>query len=401
MSLFKDRSFLAAGFAHLGVDLLNSQQSVLLAYLSGPLALTNSIIGVVSTIYTLSASISQPLFGWLADRFGTRWVATAGVIWLAAFFGAAVLSPGYQALILLIVSALGSAAFHPAGTMEATVRGKAQPSSRETTATSLFFLFGQAGLSFGPMLGGPMLDRWGTPGLLLLLLIVIPSGVNAGRRILPRTDVADEKPAVRSAIGRPGRGALIAFIALTALRGWIQFNFITFLPKYFRDLGLGAAAYGFLAGLFMGASAIGNVTGGWLGDQFPRYRVVMITLALGSLPILLFATWDGLPQAYLLVVLTGALTGASHSIVVVTAQKMMPRRMGAASGMVLGFTFAAGSLGAVLSGVVIDTAGYSSFFIGTAILALIAAGLSYSIRSVERAQARVQESDPLQFARPG
>lgn len=399
MSLIRDRSFLAAGFAHLGVDLLNSQQSVLLAFLSGPLGLTNSVIGIVSTLYTLSASLSQPVFGWLADRFGTRWVATAGVVWLAVFFAAAVLSPGYLALILLIVAALGSAAFHPAGTMEATVRGRAQRSSRETTAASLFFLFGQAGLSFGPILGGPLLDHWGTPGLLLLMLVVVPAGVNAGWAILPRARLDEDLHRPDPASSRPARGALAAFIVLAALRGWVQFNFITFLPKYFRDQGLGPGAYGFLAGLFMGASAIGNVTGGWLGDQYPRHRVVLLTLALSSVPIALFATWGGLPQAYLLVFLSGALTGASHSVIVVTAQNMMPRRMGAASGIVLGFTFASGSLGAILSGIVIDSAGYFYFFISTALLALVAAALAYSIRSVERA--RNVERGGLSAVRPG
>lgn len=397
MSLLKDRSFLSAGFAHLGVDLLNSQKSVLLAFLSGPLGLTNSIIGIVSTLYALSASLSQPVFGWLADRFGSRWVVTAGVLWLGTFFGAAVLTPGYGSLLLLVVAALGSAAFHPAGMMEATIRGRAQASARETTATSLFFFFGQTGLSVGPMIGGPLLDRWGPPGLLLLLAIAFPAGVNASSGILPSSQADVQQPTSSKRSGRVSRAVLVAFIGLAALRGWIQFNFITFLPKYFRDLGFSPAGYGLMAGFFMAASAVGNITGGWLGDRVLRHRIVVITLALGSLPIMLFAVWGETPLAPLLVVLSGALTGASHSVIMVTAQRLMPRRMGAASGIVLGFTFASGSLGAVVSGIVIDLAGYPAFYLSTAVLCAVASGLGLSVRSVGQG---VRPIEPLLPSEP-
>ncbi|NIM07002.1 MAG: MFS transporter, partial [Armatimonadetes bacterium] len=180
MSLIRNSVFLAAASAHMAVDLLNGQRSILLAVLSIPLGLTNSLIGLVSSLYILSASVSQPLFGEFADRFGPRWVATGGVFWMALMFSMAVTVPGYAALLFLALAALGSAAFHPAGAMEATLLGRQRSGGRETTAASLFFLFGQGGLSIGPMVGGPILERWGPTGLLLLLFFVVPVGVNAG-----------------------------------------------------------------------------------------------------------------------------------------------------------------------------------------------------------------------------
>jgi FSR family fosmidomycin resistance protein-like MFS transporter len=70
MNLLRDRSFVASGFAHLAVDLLNSTRAVYLAFLSQPLNLTNTLIGLIGTLYTLLGSLSQPLFGYLADRVG-------------------------------------------------------------------------------------------------------------------------------------------------------------------------------------------------------------------------------------------------------------------------------------------------------------------------------------------
>lgn len=65
MSLFRDRSFRATGLAHLSVDVLNSQGAILLAFLSGPLQLTNFLIGIVSTLVSLGGSLTMPIFGWL------------------------------------------------------------------------------------------------------------------------------------------------------------------------------------------------------------------------------------------------------------------------------------------------------------------------------------------------
>lgn len=380
MSLLRNSSFLAAATAHFGVDLINSQKSLLLAFLSVPLGLSNSLIGLVNTLYTLSASLSQPLFGMLADRFGSRWVAAGGVVWLGGIFGAAVLAPGYWALALLILAALGSAAFHPAGAMEATLRGRQERADRETTAASLFFLFGQAGLSLGPALGGPILDRWGTQGLLLLLLLVLPIGVNAGYRWGPLSlrSAADPESEARPGGGLRG-GLLATFVVLAAGRTWVQFNFMFFLPKYYADLGFSPTLYGLITAIFVGAGALGNVSGGWLGDRMSRRWIVRTTLLAAVLPIGFYPSLGPTPWTYLITPLAGLLVGASHSIIVVTAQNMMPDRMGAASGLVLGFMFASASLGTLLSGAVADAFGFDGFFLMTAGIALLAAFLGGSI----------------------
>jgi MFS family permease len=122
VSYFSDRPFRATAAGHFVVDLINSQRALILATWSGPFGLTNSLIGIISAAYTLLGSTLQPAFGLLADRIGARWVATFGILWMALSFGLAVLVPGRVALLLLVLTAMGSAAFHPAGTSEATDR---------------------------------------------------------------------------------------------------------------------------------------------------------------------------------------------------------------------------------------------------------------------------------------
>src|SRR4030067_476541 len=141
MTLLFDTLFSAVALGHLAVDILNGQRAVLLAYLSGPLGLSNAALAVVSTIYVVSAALIQPVCGLLADRIGPRWVVAGGTLWMAAFFSLAVMVPGQAALGLLVLASLGSGAFHPAGAMQATLRGRDHPAGRETTAAASFFLF--------------------------------------------------------------------------------------------------------------------------------------------------------------------------------------------------------------------------------------------------------------------
>src|SRR4030065_1775088 len=118
MSLLLDTLFATIALGHLAVDVLNGQRAVLLAYLSVPLGLSNPALSLVSTIYVISGAMIQPVFGHLADRIGPRWLVAGGVLWMGFFFSLAVVTPGSLALVLLVLASLGSAAFHPAGTMQ-------------------------------------------------------------------------------------------------------------------------------------------------------------------------------------------------------------------------------------------------------------------------------------------
>jgi FSR family fosmidomycin resistance protein-like MFS transporter len=73
-------------------------------------------------------------------------------------------------------------------------------------------------------------------------------------------------------------------------------------------------------------------------------------------------------------------TGASHSIIVVFAQRLIPGGMGLASGLILGFMFSSGSVGALLSGFLADLWGVPFVFGLSAVLVVIAAGLALVLR---------------------
>jgi predicted MFS family arabinose efflux permease len=96
---------------------------------------------------------------------------------------------------------------------------------------------------------------------------------------------------------------------------------------------------------------------------------------LASIPLFIISHLGWSHWLYLLIPLSGALTGSVHSIIVVLAQRSIPGGMAMASGLALGFMFSAGALGTLLSGPLADAQGFPLVFRMTSGLVLVAAAL--------------------------
>ena len=376
MSLIFDSLFSAVALSHLMVDVFNSARPVLLTYLG----LTETEIAWISTIYIWASALTQPVFGWLSDRVGPRWLAAGGVLWMTVFFSGAVYFPGAEGLFCLIIAALGSSSFHPVGTTQATLQGRDLLAGRETTATSLFFTAGQMGHFIGPIITGLILARLGLPAMMILPIISIPIGLSLAYQLRankphPRPIQGDDKIRLQASVG------FILLLAIVAtLQSWSQTNMISFVPKYLKDMGLSAVTYGNMAGLFMGGSALGNVIGGYFGDFYTKRKVAAVALLLSAVPIFIMSQIGWSPWLYLLIPLAGAFTGSVHSIMVVLAQRMISGGMALASGLILGFIFSAGALGLLITGPLAENYGFPTVLVMTTGLVLLAAPLAWMLK---------------------
>jgi FSR family fosmidomycin resistance protein-like MFS transporter len=385
MNLLLDRIFFSVALGHLTTDFVSGQRYVLLTYMIGLMGLSNTSLGFVSMMFMLVASLSQPLFGLITDRYGPRWVIFGGLVWLGSFYTLGLLIPGTLGLFLFVLSSIGSGAFHPAGTMVATERGNKITAGKETTATAVFFLFGQIGLFIGPLVAGIVLDTADLFLLALIASVVIPVALNALLRLRNfRPDqVKTELGEIRDSKIKYSTLLLLVFAAVAAFPSWSQQNMVTFIPKYLSDLGQSPGTYGLFLALYMAGFAFGNLAGGYLADRFGKWRVATLMLALGSIPLILIPIMGWSYWLYLLVPLAGTFTGATFSIIVVLAQKIIPGGKGFSSGLILGFIFASGAIGTMFSGYLADLKGIESVFVISAGLMLLASGLSILLRRTE------------------
>src|SRR3989475_9623953 len=103
---------------HLTVDSYVGVIPVLYPLLIGRFHLSLATVGLVSLGYAGTAAISQPLFGVIADRFGTRLTGVA-LAWTALTFALIGFVPTFPLLVVVAcLSGLGSGAFHPFGALD-------------------------------------------------------------------------------------------------------------------------------------------------------------------------------------------------------------------------------------------------------------------------------------------
>ncbi|RME12847.1 MAG: MFS transporter, partial [Ardenticatenia bacterium] len=134
--ILRNPLFLAISIGHMMVDVLNSAIPIILATLAIQLGLRNEQLGLAALVYSFGGSLTQPLFGYVADRWGSRWLAAGGLWWMAGFYLIAALLSPQAAFVVLLLVGLGSAAYHPQATMNARLASGDMAAS----GTSLFFL---------------------------------------------------------------------------------------------------------------------------------------------------------------------------------------------------------------------------------------------------------------------
>lgn len=360
MSLFRNWVYLAVTLGHFTIDVFNSSGPVLVTFLSVPLGLTAAQIGLAIGAYQLFSSISQPLFGWLADKIGSQWLGPGSVGWTIGFVAIAVVVAQQTNnfglfMIFFVIGSLGSGAFHPLGTKHAAE----ESAERAATGTAIFFLFGQSGLASGPVLMGLILGSVGLIGVYTLAALSIPLVlfmVVAMRQthiepIIPQLDPNISKETLKKQVRW---GAITLLAVLLGLRSWAGIGTVSFLPKMFQDMGWNPTAYGSITGAYWMSSAILGVLAGNWADRWGRRQVTFVTLVAGSVALYFLPLYDNW-VAFILAILTGGLLGATHSILVVIAQALLPGKKAFASGVTLGYLFGVGAIAAWGIGWLADT----------------------------------------------
>ena len=349
------RIFAAVSVGHLGIDIFNSMGPVLLAFLKAPLGLSAAQIGLAVGLYQFLAGTTQPAFGWVVDRVGSRFLGPCSVAFNLAFLALAVAAAATTGSFILFlipfaVAAIASGAFHPLGVMHASTVNVA----RSATFIAIFFFCGQVGLATGPLLAGLALDRAGLTGIYWLVLVVAPVPLFMAFAMGPRRfhspppaaqPEEDQESAVVATPGqrRPIRRGVVALLALVlASRAWAVFGTIAFLPLLLAQQGFSSSAQGLANGLFLLGGAVTAVLAGAWSDRWGRRSVVFLTTLLGSL-VLVFLPGSG-NWTFVVALPCGALLGAAHSVLIVMAQSLLPWRRGLASGTALGFLFATGAV---------------------------------------------------------
>lgn len=340
--------------SHTVVDTSQSILPVVLPLLQLRFGLNYAQVGLAAALRDLSSSVIQPMFGWISDRWGIQWFIPAGIVWTGVLMGLVGLVPNYWALlVVLTLTGLGTAAFHPVASMAAAHASGGQ----RGFGMSLFTAGGNLGFAVGPILMTWLLPWFDLHGTVLLMgLGVLAAGmIHCYRREIEAPFTAPRQRRAQEETPIPW-AKLSGLCVLITLRSWGSSGLVVFMPLYLIQQGVALSVTGRVLFVFLFFGALGGMLGGYLSDRVGRQQVIATSLLLYPPLIATALAFPG-PMRWIFLAISGAVLQASHSVTVVFAQELLPQRVAMASGLTLGLAFGAGGLGVGVSGLMADLFG--------------------------------------------
>jgi FSR family fosmidomycin resistance protein-like MFS transporter len=376
------RAMLTLSAGHLLTDIAQGSVPALLPFLIVERHLSYAAAAALVLAATISSSIIQPLFGHISDRRSLPWLMPLGPALGGLGIALAGIAPSYAlTFAAIVVSGIGVAAFHPEGSRFANYVSGA----RRASGMSLFSVGGNIGFALGPVLVTPLVLAFGLSGTLFLL---IPTWLMAGVLVaeLPRlrgfrTDVVSGR--VRRGDEPEAWGPFAVLAGVIALRSFVYFGLVTFIPLYYvADLHAAkATGNAALAAMLLGGAA-GTLIGGPLADRFGR-RNVLVGSMLVLPPLVIAFLLSGPVLGIVFAALAGAATIATFAVTIVMGQELLPGRLGVAAGVTIGLSIGLGGVGAPLLGLLADAHGLRATFEVIAGLPLLALALSLALPSTK------------------
>jgi len=259
-------------------------------------------------------------------------------------------APSYWLLLLLVtISGLGTAAYHPEGSkFAAYVSGR-----RRATGMSLFSIGGNVGYALGPITATILVVQFGLRGGLLLAIPCLAATVLlfSLRRYL-RT-FAPERKAVSRSSGERRPAALGLLLGVITFRSVAWFGLLTFVPLWEVSLGNSEAHGNRLLAAMLLAGGIGTLVAGPLADRLGRRPVLTASVVATAPLIFVYLQVGGLVGAVALA-LVGVCVIGTFGVTMVMSQEYLPGSIGMASGLSIGLSIGLGGVAAVALGALAD-----------------------------------------------
>ncbi|NJM07487.1 MFS transporter [Candidatus Gracilibacteria bacterium] len=276
----------------------------------------------------------------------------AGVVFLPSY---------WMVLVAVVLSGIGSAAFHP----EALTQTRRVSGDRTATGASIFFFGGNMGFALGPLVVALLIQYLGTPGAALMIVptLIGVTALLSQRRLFANANAnRNRNKSVIAAIGtRQARLTLIGLLLLLiVMRSTVLTGLQAFIPLYFMEVeGMSKAAVAQMLTILALCGAVGTLFSGPLAERIGRRNVMVAAMAVVLVALAVFLRSDGLVRLLALAVAGAAIT-APWTLTVVMVQDAMPNRLGLAGGLTLGTAYGASGLGVAALGLYADYAGLAA-----------------------------------------
>ena len=352
---------ISLSICHLLNDMNQSLVPAIYPILKSSYQLDFGQIGLITLAFQMTASMLQPVVGMVTDRHPQPF--SLPVAMCCSLVGLLMLANATSYPMILFAAALvgvGSSVFHP----ESSRVARMASGGRYGFAQSLFQVGGSTGSAIGPLLAafivvprGQSSIAWFSAAALLAMVLLANVSLWYSRHPAMAARRGRRVPAPVATSALPRRTVVTALCILLVLL-FSKNVYTSSLSSYYtfyliQKFHLAVQSAQLHLFVFLGSVAVGTFAGGPISDRFGRKPVIWFSI-LGALPFALMLPYANLMWTGVLSVAIGLILASAFSAILVYAQELMPGRVGTVAGMVFGFSFGLGGLGAAALGRIAD-----------------------------------------------
>ena len=350
----------AASVCHMLNDILQSMLSAIYPMLKDGYNLDFWQIGLLTFTFQVTASLLQPAIGLVIDKRPMPWSLPLGMA--SSLCGLLLLAFAHSYPVLILGAALigiGSAVFHP----EASRVARMASGGRFGMAQSFFQVGGNFGQALGPLLAAFIIVPRGQ-GAVAWFAVVAMLGIVLLSWLARWYEAQRRAALARAVTQKPApfdRNRTFAILTLLMLLTFSKNAYTASLTSYYtfytiETFGVSVQFSQVLLFIYLGATALGTLLGGPIGDRIGARAVIRFSI-LGALPFTLALPYVDLFWTATFSFLIGLILASAFPAIVVMAQEMVPGRVGMIAGLFFGFAFGMGGIAAALLGVLADAHG--------------------------------------------
>jgi len=374
----KTNSKLQLGLAlssHAVTDLYASFILGLIPVLALKFNLSIFLVSLLTSVSGISNSLTQPVFGFLSDKYGYRYFLIAGPLFSAIFISLLGVVPNYAIiLVFLFLGNLAVASLHPPN----AAMGGHYGGKRKGLANSLISFAGTFGYSIGSLFIILIIEKIGIsftpfamiPGIIMAIILIkyLPKQSSSKEK---SGNIAFFKSLIKVKKIKIGLLAMIIFVSFGRDLLWL--TLITFMPLYFTQAGVNLTNIGYIFTFFGLVGASGGLLAGYLWDKL-KIKILLIQGSLFvSLPFIFFIYNSRGIIPVVLFIISGFFFISSIPLCIRLAQDIFPTKLSIASALVMGLSQGLSSLTMMLLGKLADHRGMP--FATYIVLSIIVAGI--------------------------
>ncbi len=318
-------------------------------------------VSLLTSITGISNSLTQPIFGYLADKYNSKYFLVFGPLFSAIFISVMPIMPKYYLLILtLFLGNLSVSLMHPPTAAIGGIFG----GRFKGLSNSLISFSGTFGYSIGSIFIITVIEKLGLnfspitmiPGVITAVILYkylklpnpksknnIISNINIYKKI---KSISKIKIFRFSLIFAASFSRDILWIALT-----------TFMPLHFSKTGINLINIGTILIIFTLVGGFGGILAGYFSDKM-KNKTILIQIGLFlSVPLTFFMFKVNNFVSIILFIAVGFFSIGTLPLCIRVSQDIFPSNMSLASSLVMGLSVGSASVTMIFLGKVADFIG--------------------------------------------